>query len=252
MVGHLCVQLCLTNPYRVVAIVVGFCFFLIFFFVPETFWERTPTARGRSSSRVPKKHRSHSLLRSRHTHEGKPPLHGEVGDKNYDRILTPTADSKNARHPRTVAHVGFADDIGDDSPHTKEPAATPTPSDQEYFNLGVGGDGLETDAISGTRHKLSESSRFPAREGPDADQDLEKQAPLPISCGPASEASDTHNPLVDVQYSDYYRSAPPKSYVQSLKPWNGRLAKDKWLHAMIRPFILLAYPAVLWSSMVYG
>ena len=57
---------------------------------------------------------------------------------------------------------------------------------------------------------------------------------------------------LSIHYTDYYRTAPAKSYRQSLKPWNGRLAKDRWFKVMIRPFILFAYPAVLWSSLVYA
>lgn len=57
---------------------------------------------------------------------------------------------------------------------------------------------------------------------------------------------------LSIHYTDYYRTAPAKSYRQSLKPWNGRLAKDKWFKVMIRPFVLFAYPAVLWSSLVYA
>ena len=53
---------------------------------------------------------------------------------------------------------------------------------------------------------------------------------------------------VSIHYTDYYRTAPSKTYRQSLKPWNGRLAKDKWLKVMVRPFVLYAYPAVLCES----
>ena len=37
-----------------------------------------------------------------------------------------------------------------------------------------------------------------------------------------------------------------------MKPYNGRLHRDNWLKVAIRPFILFAYPAVLWSSVVYA
>jgi MFS family permease len=53
-------------------------------------------------------------------------------------------------------------------------------------------------------------------------------------------------------YTNYYRNAPAKSFLQSLAPYHGRLSKDKWLKVAIRPFILFAYPAVLWSAMVYA
>jgi hypothetical protein len=37
-----------------------------------------------------------------------------------------------------------------------------------------------------------------------------------------------------------------------LRPWNGRLHNDNWLRVAVRPFILFAYPAVLWSAIVYA
>ncbi|KAL1611892.1 hypothetical protein SLS60_000114 [Paraconiothyrium brasiliense] len=86
-------------------------------------------------------------------------------------------------------------------------------------------------------------------------RDLEKQQSHPdIDLEhPESSTDPDHVSMVSsIHYTDFYREAPQKSYVQSLKPWNGRLVKDKWHKVMIRPFILFAYPAVLWSSMVYA
>jgi hypothetical protein len=40
--------------------------------------------------------------------------------------------------------------------------------------------------------------------------------------------------------------------LQTLKLWNGRLRQDSWIRVAIRPFILFAYPAVLWSTVVYS
>lgn len=95
-------------------------------------------------------------------------------------------------------------------------------------------------------------------------RDLEKQAPHPTAETPplgtptistetnTHVASDQVSENFSIHYTDFYREAPQKSYVQSLKPWNGRLVKDKWIKVMTRPFILFAYPAVLWSSLVYA
>lgn len=65
--------------------------------------------------------------------------------------------------------------------------------------------------------------------------------------------------LDDIPFSPrpiYYTSnllrAPPKSYLQTLKPWNGRLSKANWFLAACRPFVLFLYPSVLWSSLVYS
>jgi hypothetical protein len=53
-------------------------------------------------------------------------------------------------------------------------------------------------------------------------------------------------------YTHNLRQQPQQSFVQQLKPYHGRLNSDKWLKVMMRPFILFAYPAVLWSSAVYA
>lgn len=45
---------------------------------------------------------------------------------------------------------------------------------------------------------------------------------------------------------------PAQTFVQQLRPWNGRLHYDNWFRVALRPFILFAYPAVLWSAVVYA
>lgn len=53
-------------------------------------------------------------------------------------------------------------------------------------------------------------------------------------------------------YTSNLREQPPVTYKATLKLWNGRLAADRWHKVVVRPLILFAYPAVLWSSMVYA
>jgi hypothetical protein len=174
------------------------------------------------------------------------------------------------KRPKT-ARVGFADeaenDMSDMSPPIR-PVASPagvslagsTTSMHDYFSAhekearstngsGAGG-GQHTAPTDGA-----------AREEVRHDADPEKQeASSQGSAVLASASGYSHEDVekmslsdqLSIHYTDYYREAPPKSYVQSLKPWNGRLVKDSWLKVAIRPFILFAYPAVLWSSMVYA
>jgi len=59
-------------------------------------------------------------------------------------------------------------------------------------------------------------------------------------------------PPPGLPYTEHYRQAPAKSYVHTLKPWIGRLSNDNWFKVMLRPFVLFAYPAVLWSTMTYS
>jgi hypothetical protein len=54
------------------------------------------------------------------------------------------------------------------------------------------------------------------------------------------------------RYTATLRNRPRLTFVQQLKPYNGRLHNDNWFRVAIRPFILFAYPAVLWSSIVYS
>lgn len=53
-------------------------------------------------------------------------------------------------------------------------------------------------------------------------------------------------------YTVALRELPVQSFVQQLKPFHGRLNKDKWHKVAIRPLILFSYPAVLWSAIVYA
>ncbi|KAJ8109143.1 hypothetical protein OPT61_g7675 [Boeremia exigua] len=221
----------------VIAIVVGFSFFLIFFFVPETFWDRTPRARGRSHAR------SRSRSPRRHSHFHLPTKHHK---KSADDLAAPAITSAAATplaatpldHPKKTsktAHVGFAD-----------AAERVTPV-------------AHTDAPQTPRSPISVHSSPPATPRQDYFQhvpestpsDLEKQSLSSTTPGGTLDI-DQVSEQFSIHYTDYYRTAPTKTYRESLKPWNGRLAKDKWIKVMVRPFILFAYPAVLWSSLVYA
>jgi hypothetical protein len=163
---------------------------------------------------------------------------------------TPSSPLSPVAHPAKAlrAHrVGFA---SDPEPHTKSSvtAANGPSSDQDYFGATAHTSSPNDVPVS---NPMSQT----------VSGDLEKQQPHPGTApdrvmdptGTESYSDNDHVSMVSsVNYTDMYREAPQKSYVQSLKPWNGRLVKDKWHHVMLRPFILMAYPAVLWSSMVYA
>jgi hypothetical protein len=73
------------------------------------------------------------------------------------------------------------------------------------------------------------------------------------------ETDDIHEPQennVEVterfNYTEHWRSEPKKSYLHSLRLFPGKLNHDSWFKIALRPFILFAYPAVLWSALVYA
>ena len=55
-----------------------------------------------------------------------------------------------------------------------------------------------------------------------------------------------------LNYTRRLQDAAPKTFRETLRPWNGRLRRDRWLRVACRPFILFAYPAVLWATLVYS
>ncbi|KAJ4286041.1 hypothetical protein N0V90_013388 [Kalmusia sp. IMI 367209] len=147
------------------------------------------------------------------------------------------------RRPLRAHRVGFAVDPerNTDNPAVLEGSTV----EQDYFGVTLGSTG--------------QTSNAPHTSSPQVVPDLEKQENS-VAPGQSSTSTETASHLtsdqlserLSIRYTDFYREAPQKSYRQSLKPWNGRLVKDKWIKVMARPFILYAYPAVLWSSLVYA
>lgn len=229
----------------IVAIIVGACLVLLFFFVPETFWDRTP--RPRRSNKRPNMYRSVSDLvtqgfRGRRPYVQRLEDEPEVDEDDVDANTSATP----KKHKN--AHVGFADE-GEESTNEK---AEP-----------------EGDRIS-TMEKITEvpetegpiqSPRIPPsvtlreeRQGSNASQPVDLEAAKRAAVSPAR--SDFSEPPAQIsaalQYTNRLRERPRISFVQSLKPLTGRIAQDRWILVAIRPFVLFAYPSVLWSAMVYA
>ncbi|OLN86144.1 putative MFS-type transporter C1271.10c-like protein 8 [Colletotrichum chlorophyti] len=140
-----------------------------------------------------------------------------------DDGISPVAQSPMASpHPHKDLHVGFAPDTAKD-----EETRTTTDDDEKAEG--------RTPPVA--RNSASDSySNAPALES-------EKLAIRP---------SDVNSPPKAMAYTHTLRHQPAKSFTEQLKPWNGRLNHDNWFKVMLRPFVLFAYPAVLWSSAVYA
>lgn len=140
------------------------------------------------------------------------------------------------------AHVGFADDVEREVPVTHADAPQTPRSPISIHSTPPGS----------PRHDYF--AHMPESTISDPEKQDQTSASRSLSSAEPGRTLDADqvSEQVSIHYTDYYRTAPSKTYRQSLKPWNGRLAKDKWLKVMVRPFILFAYPAVLWSSMAYA
>ncbi|KAH7019975.1 major facilitator superfamily domain-containing protein [Ilyonectria destructans] len=231
----------------IVAMVVGACFVLLFLFVPETFWDRTPHAKARRPSKRPSFLRRHS---SRHTGILSPQEHPADTDP-----MTPMTPGTARKHKDV--HVGFAPEATPnsnpsgtsgtkgDNPEaraTKDTGETGETRPSSNYNLGAVPPAHLVNASNSSYFNSASGSEANVgyfNTGPNLDNE---KIPASKLKGPPTVQAYTHN----------LRLQPAQSFTQQLRPWNGRLNNDSWFKVMMRPFVLFAYPAVLWSAGVYA
>ncbi|SPN99748.1 related to HOL1 protein [Cephalotrichum gorgonifer] len=263
----------------IIAFIVAFGGVMLFFFVPETFWDRTPAPKPRGPSARPSFMRRISSRYGDHHHE--PSAHPPV-------VLEPTAESEpptessappagtvekssgagdsnevkgdksepGPRHPR----VGFAledgqtdDDLSAGHSHEQQPGSDEHPVPEQSSPAAAGP--VQPTAPVQDQEKLAAMKR-------DAEKDT--SAPASVDTGvvidPASRytAQSSEEKAVPYQpegghtYTTALRYQPARTFVQQLRPYHGRLCSDNWFKVMLRPFVLFAYPGILWSAAVYS
>lgn len=171
-------------------------------------------------------------------------------------VVTPPTEAALESAPRKQVRVGFAapnpeledekeggkpgsaptSAPGSPQPATKEPSIEPSASASVSSGMPIRPDPV-----------VEKTGSDSIRDAPDrreyfTERDSESQ----------SIASSQRVAAEPQAYTTAMRAMPPKSFSQQLRPFNGRLSKDKWHKVAIRPLILLSYPAVLWSSIVYS
>lgn len=275
--------------FKIVAIVVAFCGITLFLFVPETFWDRTPRPKSRTQSRSPTRRatavRTLSDLVEHTLHRQKSQADlAEARDElsEIEKVMTPR---QQKLHDENV-HARFLDlesemdleDVpniqklegGEDGPADrrgplrlmKMPPAHFHPTTAQHINavsepphLHALNSPYYTDLERNdsylTHHTAPEQPRLVVNTelenvplGVEQTNEEAKHQPLPTS--------DSSDPAKIIRYTTGLRQSPPKSWSQSLRPWNGRLTHTSWLKVAFRPFVLYAYPAVLWSALVYS
>ncbi|KLJ12451.1 hypothetical protein EMPG_12528 [Blastomyces silverae] len=226
------------NLVPIVAITVGLGLVLVFFFVPESFWDRTPRPRQKR----PSYRRSFSDIVSRGRLST--PVTPTV-EKDQDAMLSPEALSK-----RRDARVGFAEvaheETGGDDHNEK---CSPNAGEQTPEEDGNKGERPHSQVVPPAAlddQTSTQNNPEPQSQTPDIEA-ARAVSPRDVSVAPSASSLPPVHP-----YTSNLQSKPPVGYVHSLRLFHGRFSQDKWLHVMIRPFILFAYPAVLWSAMVYA
>ena len=267
--------------------VVGFCFGLVFFFVPETFWDRTP----RPSMKKGKTTFTSISTIFNHPHNGKKSniSLGGAGPSDIRKFAIGNSAAAESgprtiaerRHEKNSQHVGFIDnpvsvdgqvesgEKGDAVFHNAvdafgNPSAMQSPKINREQTPAINvispaSDKVQTQEDAPTLHNFN-SPHYLGKEQEDTyNIKNEPEEPKSAMTQPDSAMSDPFTGLSDVpmtpgahRYTNYLRTQPAKTFAQTLKPWNGRLRNDNWFRVAFRPFILFAYPSILWSTLVYS
>ena len=293
----------------------------MFFFVPETFWDRTPRPHSKSKKTT---FASISAIFHHPTHEKTDAATaGEDGALDLRKLAIGNSASATGSARPTIAerrqqkstnHVGFADNaIAKDEDHIIDSAGREINSVGQHMDslrpgdipfdgtvnsitgsrsvsqieTSVGDFKAETSAKDISRTPNSPASHsfagivVPKGEGPATPGLHNFNSPFYVSkeeepgvdymsikpntppsdltrpqsamSEPATPAHSEHSTLPPhLRYTTHLRTAPPKSFAETLKPWNGKLRNEKWFLVALRPFILFAYPSILWSALIYS
>ncbi|OBT55777.1 hypothetical protein VE04_03224 [Pseudogymnoascus sp. 24MN13] len=267
----------------IVAMIVGFCGVLVFFFVPETFWDRARRPRGRTLSRLPSVVQMYHSVASTHRKKSKGDGDGLDDGKNMTSSIPPTptvGDAPRGPHPRpglnrkkTPLHVGFSvpssrhEDGPPDADYFGLPMTTITDRDNvDTPTISINqGEAVETPVPAARQQTSQSESQGQVRAVADlSSRPMRERAESP-GLAPGADLSDIpsdleaavgrppgRNPKTGEKYTTVLRTAPKRSFIQQLRLYEGRLHQDNWFRVAIRPFILFAYPAVLWSAVVYA
>ncbi|KAL9127658.1 MAG: hypothetical protein Q9217_003505 [Psora testacea] len=153
----------------------------------------------------------------------------------------------------------------------------------EQVDLTKSGDGDVPRGLSPAVHKLADrvvprgegpqtpglhnfnSPYYVANEKKDTDywenehekSEIDPSTPNSTKTEPGTAAWAEDSPVAStgpdaLRYTTFLRTQPRKTFLQTLKPWNGKLRHENWFLVGLRPFILFAYPAILWSTLVYS
>ncbi|KAK9369012.1 major facilitator superfamily domain-containing protein [Lipomyces kononenkoae] len=214
----------------IVAIIVGFDLVMIFFFVPETWFERNPvpndkrshleTASAREARALSVKSRSQSSLHTSLT--ANPEYISQEYSGIDERVGTP--DGRMSEEEKAVT---------DEKTNSPDPlSVTPIRRPVPLRNISIANFDR---GIPSPRSAISPSLPSP-----------------PLSPVRHAHFNAVADPDPEAVFSITSAFTPKKSFKEQLAITNGRLSNDPWWKAALRPLVLFTYPAILFSTLLYA
>lgn len=221
----------------VVAMIVGFNLGLLFLFAPETFWDRTPRPKS-SSDRPSLFRRASSSLFARSGERARSTRSAASGIAKPGGIIPAVDETKSPvsaiEEGRTAdnRHATFANSVSGEKVGKTEGTEGKTEGERKEKDEEEN-DVLEVPTVREV-YRLDDGKT--SRESLDRYVRDEAQKPIDRITSADEEK----------------HQATKHSFKSSLKLYSGRQQRVGWWKLAFRPFILFAYPAILWSTVVYA
>lgn len=259
---------------------------MLFLFVPETFWDRTPHPRPkgpsarpsfirRLSSRYGDHQHHHASARpsvaldptseptAEHDSQAKPSVTpAENAEKSEEREGDAKKADDDAGTEQRPLRVGFVleDEKAEENLSAEKPGevhqgqASPSPAREQPSTPEPAASGNDKERAGRARNDTGGVSDSDRKGSTHTSVDTGSMTnPAPVSRQDPERA--VPEPRIDTAghaYTHRLRQRPAQTFLQQLRPYHGRLSNDNWFRVMVRPFILFSYPAILWSSVVYA
>jgi hypothetical protein len=232
----------------IVAIIVAVIFVLTFFCVPETCWDRTPLTSDHL-------HRRESRT-SIQVEKGGPPSSTDehkFASDTTDESTTPIPSPRIVRFASTE-RPALATVVTEQGQTRRSQSESMIPYTARLFgqllNLPANEPELEAGPKSPPRASLIRSNSFHSLSRPRSSHSLHRlekqefafQVPpqdLEVVPSPSRSTTAPDSPSDQIEYR-----FKKKTYREMLTVYQGRLSRQKWWKAALRPFILYCYPSI--------
>lgn len=221
-------------------------FVLTYLCVPETCWDRTPLAPDRLRKSRSNQHIRNETKESEESSDKESQGDGAGGSGGGGGVMTPTPAAR-VRFAEGVERPAMATVVASDPEkvrRSKSESILPKTNTEQGILPSLDTVSSSPISRSGSHHSLPrirsnhslrrlEKLEYAFQVPP---QDIE---PVPSAASQHTVVSEHDETVEAVEYR--FRK---KTYREMLAVYQGRISREKWWKSALRPFILLAYPAI--------